>query len=150
MYLIGVDNPVLDFSGSILRSYTDFNLQGGGSFYAENITFYDISGICYFATMIFNNCIFTSGGKAVTDNKGLYIADIYNLIISNCLFRNNDARSELIVITSPFNVEISGCEFYQNLLGYTIPFLIWNCITAVFMTMIYLQYFNLKVQTLRQ
>ena len=114
LYLIGVDNPVLDFSGSILRSYSDFNLQGGGSFYAENITFYDISGICYFATMIFNNCIFTSGGKAVTDKKGLYIADIDNLIISNCLFCNNEVRSELIVITNPFNVEISGCEFYQN------------------------------------
>ena len=56
LYLIGVDNPVLDFSGS---SYHDFNLRGGGSFYAENITFYDISGICSFATMGFNKCIFT-------------------------------------------------------------------------------------------
>ena len=111
LYLIGVDNPVLDFSGS---SYNDFNLRGGGSFYAENITFYDILGICSFATMIFNKCIFTSGGKAVTDKAGLYTGDIHNVIISNCLFRNNDAQSELIVISNPLNVEISGCEFYQN------------------------------------
>ena len=111
LYLIGVDNPVLDFSGS---SYYDFNLWGGGSFYAENITFYDISGICSFATMGFNKCIFTSGGKAVTDKEGLYIAEIHNVIISNCLFHNNDAQSELIVIQHVLNVEISGCEFYQN------------------------------------
>ena len=113
LYLIGVDNPVLDFSGN---SYYDFfNFQGGGSFYAENITFYDISGVFSLVTVNFNKCIFTSAqGKAVTDKDGLYIAGIHNLIISNCLFRNNDAQSELIVISKPLNVEISGCEFYQN------------------------------------
>ena len=110
LYLIGVDNPVLDFSGS---SYNDFNLQGGGSFYAANVTFYDISGICTFPKMIINNCIFTSGGKAVTDKEGLYIANIYTVIISNCLFRNN-VQDELIVFQHVLNVELSGCEFYQN------------------------------------
>ena len=110
LYLIGVDNPVLDFSGS---SCNDFNLQSGGSFYAENMTFYDISGICSFATMIFNNCIFTSGGKAVTDKEGLYIADIYTVIISNCIFCNN-VQDELIVFQNVVNVELFGCEFYQN------------------------------------
>ena len=111
LYLIGVDNPVLDFSGS---SYYDFNLQGGGSFYAENITFYDISGISSFATMGFNKCIFTNGGKALTYKEGLDIVDIHNLIISNCLFRNNDNQAVLIQIRNPLNVEIYGCEFYQN------------------------------------
>ena len=112
LYLIGIDNPVLDFSGI---SYYDFILQGAGSFYADNITLYDISGVSSFATMIFNNCIFTSGGKVFTDKKGLYIADINNdIIISNCLFQNSDAQPELIVISNPFNVEIFGCEFYQN------------------------------------
>ena len=113
LYLIGVFNPVLDFSGN---SYYDFfNFQGGGSFYAENITFYDISGVFSLVTVNFNKCIFTSArGKAVTDKDGLYIAGIHNLIISNCLFRDNDAQSELIVISKPLNVEISGCEFYQN------------------------------------
>ena len=111
LYLIGVHNPVLDFSGS---SYYDFNLQGGGSFYAENIIFYSISGYLSIVTMSFNKCIFTSGGKAVTNKEGLYIANIHNAIISNCLFHNNDAQSELIVFQHVLNVEISGCEFYQN------------------------------------
>ena len=110
LYLIGVDNPVLDFSGN---SYHDFNLQGGGSFYAENIMFYDISGVFFLVTVSFNKCIFTSGGKAVNNSFGLYIA-YHNVIISNCLFRNNDAQSELIMISRPLNVEISGCKFYQN------------------------------------
>ena len=109
LYLIGVDNPVLDFSGS---SYNDFTLRGGGSFYAENITFYDISGVFFLVTVSFNKCIFTSGGKAVTDKAGLY-AEIHNVIISNCLFRNN-VQDELIVFQHVLNVEISGCEFYQN------------------------------------
>ena len=51
-----------------------------------------------------------SGGKAVTDKEGLYIGYAYNLIISNCLFRNNDAQSELIVVQHVLNVEISGCD----------------------------------------
>ena len=42
LYLIGVVNPILDFSGS---GY-DFTLQGGGAFYAENATFYIVLG-CY-------------------------------------------------------------------------------------------------------
>ena len=35
-YLIGVDNPIVNFSGI----HYNFNLYGGGSFYAKNITFY--------------------------------------------------------------------------------------------------------------
>ena len=42
LYLIGVDNPVLNFSGI---GY-NFALYGGGSFYAENITFYKIGALC--------------------------------------------------------------------------------------------------------
>ena len=74
MYLIGVDNPFLDFSGS---GY-DFLF------------------------------------KAVTNIESLYIRNIHNLIINNCLFCNNDAQLQLIVIESVLNVEIFGCEFYQN------------------------------------
>ena len=110
LYLIGVDNPILDFSGS---GY-DFSLQGGGAFYAENITFYTILGCYSLVTVSFNKCIFTSGGRAVTNIEGLYIRNVHNLTINNCLFRNNDAQLQLIVIESVLNVEIFGCEFYQN------------------------------------
>ena len=109
LYLIGVDNPVLDFSGS---RYV-FRLQGGGCFYAENITFYVIRLSLYsHVTVSFNKCIFTSGDSTLAEI--LYINDIYNLTISNCLFHNNNAQSALIVIQNVLNVEISGCEFYQN------------------------------------
>ena len=113
LYLIGVDNPVLDFSGS---SYHDFSLQGGGYFYAENVTFYNISVDCSIEIMIFNNCIFTSGSKAVANKKFLYITYISKLIINNCLFHNNGAGvlEELILITNVAYVDISGCEFYLN------------------------------------
>ena len=119
LYLIGVDNPVLDFGGS--RYDFSGNLsalihhQGGSSFYAENITFYQFFiSFNYFVTVSFNKCIFTNGGRALTDKEGLNIAAIYNLIISNCLFRNNSNQSELILIKNVVYVEISGCEFYQN------------------------------------
>ena len=112
LYLIGVDNPIIHFSG---LNY-DFILQGGGSFYAENITFYKILFFFYsLVTVSFNKCIFTGGDSPLVHIEGLYIADVYNLTISNCLFRNNDAQLALIVIESDVsNVEISGCEFYQN------------------------------------
>ena len=109
LYLIGVDNPVLKFSGS--RNVFGFN--GTGSFYAENITFYKISGNYSLITVSFNKCIFTSGGSAVTKMINLYIIVRY-VIISNCLFRNNVAQSELIYIESVLIGKISGCEFYQN------------------------------------
>ena len=109
LYLIGVDNPILDFSGS---RYV-FRLQGGGCFNAENITFYEIWILFYsLVTVRFNKCIFMGGDS---DIEILYITDIYNLTISNCLFRNNDAQSDLIVISFVLYVEISGCEFYQNI-----------------------------------
>ena len=108
LYLIGVDNPVLDFSGSRYG----FHLQGGGCFYAENITFYVIRLSFYsLVTVSFNKCLFTGGDS---DIEILHIEDIYNLTISSCLFRNNDAQSALIGIENVFNVEISGSEFYQN------------------------------------
>ena len=109
LYLIGVDyNHILDFSGS---RYV-FSLQGGGCFYAENITFYKIWVSFYFlATVSFNKCIFTS---ALADTEGLYIENVYNFTISNCLFHNNDVQSDLIGIANVSNVEICGCEFYQN------------------------------------
>ena len=106
LYLFGVDNLVLDFSGS---RYV-FHLQGGGCFYAENITFYKI-WISFYSliTVSFNKCIFTGGDS---DIEILYIIeDIYNLTINNCLFHNNDAQVTLIGID---NTKISGCEFYQN------------------------------------
>ena len=53
-----------------------------------------------------------SEDNTLADNEALYIRYIYNLNVSNCLFRNNDAQLALVVINS--NVEISGCEFYQN------------------------------------
>ena len=109
MYLIGVDNPILDFSGH-------FSSQGGCSFYAENITFYKIGmSFSFFATVSFKKCIFT-GILDPTNLKleGLYIENIYNVTISNCLFRNNDAQYDFINIENVVNVEISGCEFYQN------------------------------------
>ena len=110
LYLIGFDNPILDFRGS---RYV-FRLLGGGCLYAKNITFYDIWVSFYFlATVSFNKCIFTSGASTLANTEGLYIENVYNLTISNCLFHNND-QSSLIVINSALNVEISGCEFYQN------------------------------------
>ena len=111
LYLIGVDNPIFVFG----RSHYVFRLQGGGCFYAENIIFYEIWVALYsIVTVSFNKCIFTSGNSSLADIEGLYIAYIYNLTISNCLFRNNDAHSELILIDNVFNVVISGSEFYQN------------------------------------
>ena len=65
-------------------------------------------------TVSFNKCIFTSGDSILADNEGLYIEDIYNLTITNCLFHNNYALSALIVIYNVLNVEISGCKFYKN------------------------------------
>ena len=107
LYLIGVDNPVLNFSGI----HDDFSLQGGGSFYTENITFHRILVSFYsIVTVSFNKCIFTG----TLNLEGLYIQHIYNVTISNCFFHNSDAQSGLIVIDNVFNVEISGCEFYQN------------------------------------
>ena len=78
MYLIAVDNPVLNFSGI---GY-DFTLYDGGSFYAENITFYKI-GVSFYSlvTVRFNKCIFTGGDSALADIERLYIEDIYNLTI---------------------------------------------------------------------
>ena len=115
LYLIGLDNPVLDFSEQNLF----FSLQGGGSFHAENITFYRIGvEFSFIVTVSFNKCIFTSGNSTLADTEGLYIDDVHNLTISNCLFCNNiiinDAQTTLIGIEDVSNVEISGCEFYQN------------------------------------
>ena len=42
------------------------------------------------------------------------LEQVHNLTICNCLFRNNDAQLPLIMIDSVSNVEIFGCEFYQN------------------------------------
>ena len=110
LYLIGVDNPILDFGGSRYDFY--LQLQGGGCFYAENITFYKIYvSFDNLVTVSFNKCIFMGGDSNI---ETLYITDIYNLTISNCLFCNNDAQTDLINIYNVSNVEISGCEFYQN------------------------------------
>ena len=66
-------------------------------------------------TVSFNKCIFTSTiGDSAFDIIDLYVIDSYNLTISNCLFRNNGAQVNLIVIQNISNVQISGCEFYQN------------------------------------
>ena len=107
LYLIGVDNPVLDFSGF-------HRLQGGGSFHAENVTFYRI-GVVFgsIVTVSFIKYIFT-GTLDLGTNEGLYIGYIYNVTISNCLFHSNNAHFDLIHIYNVFNVEISGSEFYQN------------------------------------
>ena len=114
LYLIGVDHPALNLSGENYNSL----VQGGGSFYAQNITFYKILAFYSLGTVSFNKCIFTSGDSTLADIEGLYIDDIHNLTISNCLFRNNiiinDAKTALIWIRHVSNVEISGCEFYQN------------------------------------
>ena len=108
LYLIGVDNPVLNFSG--IRY--NFSHYGGGSFYAENVTFYKIWISFYsLVSVSFNKCIFTSGDSALANTEGLYIEHIHKLTISNCLFCNNDAQSKLDNVV---NVEISGSEFFQN------------------------------------
>ena len=108
LYLIGVDNPVLDFSGS---RYV-FRLQCGVCFYAENITFNEIWISLYsIVTVSFNKCLFTGGDS---DIKILYIGSIYNLTISNCLFRNNNSQPQLIIVDNVFNVEISASEVYEN------------------------------------
>ena len=110
LYLIGVDNPILNFSGNY---YLD--LCHGGSIYAEKITFYKIRASFYsLATVSFNKCIFTSGDSALADFQILNVESIHNFTISNCLFHNNDVQSVLIGIENVSNVEISGCEFYQS------------------------------------
>ena len=48
-----------------------------------------------YVTVSFNKCIFTGGDSALADIEGSYIEDIYNLTISNCLFRNNNAQFHL-------------------------------------------------------
>ena len=107
-YLIGVNNPILDFTGF----HHFFGLHGGGSFHAENIIFYRI-GVTFLLTVSFSKCIFT-GTLNLANVEGLYIKYIYNVTISNCLFHSNDAQFDLIWIYRVFNVEISGSEFYQN------------------------------------
>ena len=111
LYLIGVDNPVLRFSGI----HYDNILHNGGCFYAENITFYKISISFYsLVTVSFNKCIFTSGDSIPADNEGLYIKNIYHVTITNCLFHNYETLSALIDVYNVLNVVISGCEFYKN------------------------------------
>ena len=108
LYLVGVDNPVLDFSGVHLF----FSLYGGGSFYAKNITFYEIWVSFYsLVTVSFNKCIFTSGDSALANIEGLYIEDIYNLTIRNCSFHNNDAQSALIDISCRGGVWLAGLSW---------------------------------------
>ena len=111
LYLIGVDSPILDFSGI----HDFFTLYGGGSFYAENITFHKILVSFYsLVTVSFNKYIFTSGDSTLAEIEILHIVNICNLTISNCLFHNNDAQLVFIAIQNVSNVGISGCEFYQN------------------------------------
>ena len=117
LYLIGVDNPIFNFSGI----GNDFTLCGGGSFYAENITFYKIGASFYsLVTMSFSKCIFMGGDSALADTEGLYIEDIYNVTIRNCLFHNNDAQSNLIVIENAINMQVNSiktkvkCLFYGS------------------------------------
>ena len=111
LHLIGVDNPVLNFSGK----HSVLIHRGTGSFYAESITFYQFYLIYkYFITVSFNKCIFTNGGRGLTDKEGLHIGYVHNLTVSNCLFHDNDNQSELIVTKNVSHVEICGCEFYRN------------------------------------
>ena len=106
LYLIGVDNPVLNFSMYI----GTLQIQGEGSFYAANITFYGVSG--YFSSVIvsFNKCIITCMN---TEDGGFNIMDVQNLTISNCLFYNNYLDSPIFILNIS-NVKISESEFYQN------------------------------------
>ena len=114
LYLIGVDNPVVNFSENY-NSFFKLVLYHGGSFYAENITFYEIGASFHsLVTVSFNKCIFTSGDSVLADIEILYVHNIYDLTISNCLFHNNNGQSDLIRIRNTSNVEISGCKFYQN------------------------------------
>ena len=48
--------------------------------------------------------------------KWIGLEQFHNLVtISNCLFHNNDApQVAFVVILNVSDVEISGCEFYQN------------------------------------
>ena len=76
LYLIGVDNPVLNFSMYI----GTLQIQGEGSFYAANITFYGVSGYFSNVTVSFNKCIIT---RTNTEDGGFYIRDVQNLTINN-------------------------------------------------------------------
>ena len=109
LYLIGVNNHIFVFG----RSRYGFRLEGGGCFYAENITFAKIWVSFYFlVTVGFNKCIFTSGVSALADIKNLYIDDVY------CLFRNNEAQSEVIVIGNVFNMEVNSIKTKVKIILY--------------------------------
>ena len=112
LYLIGVDNPVLDFSINYITN--SLLIRGEGSFYAENITFYDISGDFCNVTVSFNKCIFTSRYRGNDIYSNFLIWDVQNLTISNCLFYNN-LFSLTITISNISNMKISGSELYQNI-----------------------------------
>jgi len=58
-------------------------------------------------TVSFKNCKFTNGSS-------LHFEFIENVSVRNCLFHNNDAYFTLISIINVLNVEIYGCEFFQN------------------------------------
>ena len=120
LYLIGLGNPVLNFSGNY-NSLFNLDLCHGGSIYAERITFYKIRASFYcLATVSFNKCIFTSGDSALTDFEILNVEGVHNFTISNCLFHNN---SELLLALMEIDsAEISGCKFYQTKINF---YLIW-------------------------
>ena len=115
LHLIGINNPVLDFGENEKAFFT-----GIGSFYAENITFLrDVYFYATLKTMSFNECVFT-GWSSVTVNNyfgwQFTTESVSNVIISNCLFHNNELDSDrgLLKIGTVKHVKISGCEFYLN------------------------------------
>ena len=118
LHLIGINNPVLDFGENQKAIFT-----GIGSFYAENITF--LREVYFYATLktiSFNECIFTGwSGVTLSNYFGwqLTIESVSNVIISNCLFHNNelDSDRDLVKIGTAKHVKISGCEFYLNYLA---------------------------------
>ena len=117
LYLIGVDNPVLDFSVNRYEFTGNLSplIHPQCSFYAENIIFYQFfMSFMYLLTVSFNNCIFTDGGRPLTYMESLFIGDSYTVIINNSLVWNNRKQSELIIIENVVHVNISGCELYQN------------------------------------
>ena len=121
-YLVGVDNPVINFSGENYNSSFKLDLQGGSSFYTENITFHKISVSFYsLVTVSFNKCIFT-GTLNLVNIEGLHIEDICNVTITNCLFHNNDALSDLIniyiYIFYVFNVDVNFIKTKLKLILY--------------------------------
>ena len=125
---------LVSFYSLVAVSFNKCIFTGGDSTIADN----EALCIGYIYNLSISNCLFHNNdaqsalvvienvvnveifGCEFYQNKGqmhlisIGFEQVHNLTIGNCLFHNNVAQSDLIAIENVLNVEISGCEFYQN------------------------------------